>query len=275
MPATTARVERVFPFALEQRAADDAGPPRIVGHAAVFSRLSENLGGFREVLEPGSFTKTLADRSVDVRALFNHDPNYVLGRYRDDSGSTLRLREDRARGLHVEITPPDTQTIRDLVLVPMARGDVDQMSFAFRPIVSDKPRPQTDDERTATGDDLPVIARREVRLYDVSVVTFPAYPQTDAAVRSALASVGIEYDGLAAVIDRHARRLSLSEADVSLISGTLSVLRGLLPEEPVPVPADGGLHSEAALPEPNPAIEPRISLEVLRQRLSLAELVTV
>ena len=54
------------------------GPSRIVGHAALFDVLSQDLGGFRERIKPGAFAETLKDD--DVRALFNHDPNVVLGR---------------------------------------------------------------------------------------------------------------------------------------------------------------------------------------------------
>ncbi len=64
----------------------------------------------------------------DVRGLFNHDPNFILGR---SAAGTLSLSVDE-RGLRYDITAPDTQTIRDLVLAPMMRGDINQSSFAFR-----------------------------------------------------------------------------------------------------------------------------------------------
>ena len=148
----------------------DGGEVRLVGHAAVFNSLSEDLGGFREQIMPGAFTDAI--EADDVRALFNHDPNFVLGRNRS---KTLRMAED-ARGLAIEIKLPDTQTVRDLVVAPIERGDVSQMSFGF----SVKPGGQD----WAKDDEGRVIRTlKKVRLFDVSPVTYPAYQQTDIAVR--------------------------------------------------------------------------------------------
>jgi HK97 family phage prohead protease len=149
---------------------DDGKSPMMRGHAAVFNELSGDLGGFREQIIPGAFAEAI--EADDVRALINHDSNFVLGRNR---AGTLAMRED-ARGLAVEITPPDTAFARDLI-VSMERGDVTQMSFAFRI------RPNGED--WAKNDDgVWVRSVKRVRLYDVSVVTYPAYTQTDVAMRS-------------------------------------------------------------------------------------------
>ncbi|MDE9590816.1 HK97 family phage prohead protease, partial [Xenorhabdus bovienii] len=85
----------------------------------------EPLWGFREIVKPGAFDEVLND---DVRGLFNHDPNFILGR---SAAGTLTVSVDE-RGLQYTIQAPDTQTIRDLVLAPMLRGDITQSSFAFR-----------------------------------------------------------------------------------------------------------------------------------------------
>jgi HK97 family phage prohead protease len=143
---------------------------RVRGYAAVFNQLSEDLGGFREQIMAGAFSGRLAD---DVRALINHDSNLVLGR---TVANTLTMAED-AHGLAVDITLPDTQAARDLA-VSMERGDVSQMSFSFT-VSKDGQSWQRD----GTGPWIRTI-KRVARMFDVSVVTYPAYPQTDAALRS-------------------------------------------------------------------------------------------
>jgi len=145
--------------------------PKIRGYAAVFDSLSEDLGGFTERINAGAFAEAI--RRDDVRALINHDPNLVLGRNRS---GTLTMREDGS-GLAVEITPPDTQAARDLLAL-MERGDVSQMSFAFTVSKEDQSW-----ERSGEGPWIRTI-RRVARLFDVSVVTYPAYPSTSAAMRA-------------------------------------------------------------------------------------------
>jgi HK97 family phage prohead protease len=149
---------------IERRA---EGRPVLVGHAAVFNAASVDLGGFREIVAPGAFAQSIAED--DVRALFNHEPDNILGRNR---AGTLRLSED-ARGLAFEIDLPDTQLARDLA-VSIERGDISGNSFGFQTI--------EDRWQRADGGDLRTLVR--VRLFDVSPVTYPAYPQTDVALRS-------------------------------------------------------------------------------------------
>ena len=162
-------MERRALHAAELRAEPGEGdaPPAIVGHAAVFDSLSENLGGFRERIAPGAFAATIGED--DIRALFNHRDDYVLGRNR---AGTLKLVEDET-GLSVRIVPPDTTFARDLA-TSIERGDISGMSIGFRTI--------TDEWNVEDGD--PVRTLRAVRLLDVSPVTYPAYPQTDVAIRS-------------------------------------------------------------------------------------------
>ncbi len=142
---------------------------KIVGHAAMFNVLSDDLGGFREQILPGAFRESV--ERDDIRALFNHDPNYVLGR---KQAGTLRLSEDEV-GLRVEIDPPDTQAGRDL-LTMLDRGDLTQMSFGFTVEAGGQSWERRDGNVIRTLSSL--------RLFDVSPVVFPAYPQTDVAVRA-------------------------------------------------------------------------------------------
>jgi len=146
--------------------------PRIVGHAALFNSLSADLGGFRERFLPGAFSEAIS--RDDIRALQNHDANIVLGRSR---AGTLRLTQD-ARGLFIEIDPPTTQAAGDLMTL-MKRGDVSQMSLAFRIAKTD----QTWSRDNKDGPWIRTI-RRVSRLLDVSVTTYASQPETSAAVRS-------------------------------------------------------------------------------------------
>lgn len=146
-------------------------PEKIVGYAARFNQLSDVLGNFREQIQPGFFDGIEND---DVRALFNHDPNYVLGR---STAGTLKLSQDD-EGLAIEITPPDTTWARDL-MTSIKRGDVSQMSFAFSVAENGDKWEKVDGSWIRT-------LVKKGRVFDVSPVTYPAYPQTSAAVRSKL-----------------------------------------------------------------------------------------
>jgi len=152
-------------LSVEERAESQTNT--IVGHAAVFNSRSQDLGGFVEQISTGAFDSVLED---DVRALFNHNQNFVLGR---TVSKTLRLSVDE-QGLRYEIDIPNTTVGRDL-LESINRGDISQSSFGF--IVGEDEWEKTDDGNLRT------ITKVE-RLYDVSPVTYPAYPATDAAVRS-------------------------------------------------------------------------------------------
>ncbi|CAI1972240.1 HK97 family phage prohead protease [Serratia marcescens] len=146
-------------------------PTRIIGYGSVFNIRSEPLWGFREIIKTGAFDDVLND---DVRGLFNHDPNFILGR---STSGTLKVSVDE-RGLQYDIEAPDTQTIRDLVLAPMKRGDINQSSFAFR-VARDGDRWYEDEEGVVIRE-----IHKFSRLYDVSPVTYPAYQAADSAVRS-------------------------------------------------------------------------------------------
>jgi hypothetical protein len=158
---------------IEARQAED-GTMRMAGYAAVFNEASLPLP-FIEKIAPGAFTKTLQE-TPDVRLLANHEG---LPMARTKNG-TMRLYEDET-GLYFEAELADTQEARDLYTL-VARGDVDQMSFAFRVIRQNWSKDRT--ERTLT----------EVSLADgdVSIVTYPAYPATSVEAREALKKAVLE-----------------------------------------------------------------------------------
>jgi HK97 family phage prohead protease len=144
------------------------GKPQIAGYAAVFNSLSEDLGGFREIIAPGAFTDSLKTQP-DVKALVNHDPSLILGR---STAGTLRMSED-AKGLAVVIDPP-ANTIGQNTVESLRRGDMDQMSFAFYTLEDAWDMKKAPHTRTLL----------KAELIDVSVVTYPAYPETSVALRS-------------------------------------------------------------------------------------------
>lgn len=151
---------------------DPEAGPVITGYAAVFNSETD-LGYFREVVKPGAFKRAIKEKQ-DVRALWNHDPNYVLGRTKS---GTLRLEEDK-HGLRIEINPPRTEFAESLV-ESINRGDIDQMSFAFRVPEGGETWPEREDGK------LPLRELRDVDLYDISPVCYPAYDTTSVGVRSA------------------------------------------------------------------------------------------
>ena len=164
---------------------EDGSEPKIVGYAAKFNSLSNDLGGFREKIEPGAFSRALSE-GQDVRALVDHDPGKIIGR---STSGTLRMLEDD-HGLRVEIDPANTTAGRD-IMESITRGDVTGMSFGFT--VKD------DDWQIVDGENIRTL--RDMDLFDVSVVTFPAYASTEVALRSLS-----EFQADMAAVDEDIRR---------------------------------------------------------------------
>lgn len=158
---------------LEYRDADGDQPQTLSWYAALFDTLSAPLWGFRERIGRRAFSRAL--ESDDVRGLINHDPNLILGR---TSAKTLKLHVDNA-GLHANVVLPETSYARDLV-VNVRNGNITGGSFMFEVTKDDWGLEDIEGEETL------VRTVKEVKLYDVSPVTFPAYPATEgtASVRS-------------------------------------------------------------------------------------------
>lgn len=161
---------RFYPAVMEVRAASADKPPILSGYASVFGVLSQVMWGFRERVDAKAFNDTLAD---DIRALWNHNTDFPLGR---TTNQTLSLAVDTT-GLKVEIEPPATQLAKDFT-TSIQRGDVDQMSIGFRTL-----------EDTWDIDEQGQVIRTllKLKLYEVSPVTFPAYTDTSIGVRGQLA----------------------------------------------------------------------------------------
>jgi HK97 family phage prohead protease len=149
--------------------------PTLEGYAAVFNRETvlvpkdawyEGSPEVREKINIGAFKRSIG--ISDQRAVWNHNTDIVLGRRKN---GTLTLTEDE-KGLRTIITPPDTDLVRDMVLAPIDRGDVDQMSFGFRVI----------DDSVTEERGLIMITLREVDLIEVSPVAIPAYTDTEIAL---------------------------------------------------------------------------------------------
>lgn len=151
----------------ELRMDPGAGQGTITGYAAVFDTPSLQIGDFQEVVKVGAFRRSIQEG--DVRALFNHDPNFVIGRTRS---GTLALQEDQ-HGLAIRATPPETTWARDLV-TSIRRGDISQMSFGFVK--------RADEWRMVGGVRTRFLL--DVDLLDVSPVTYPAYPNTTVGARA-------------------------------------------------------------------------------------------
>lgn len=170
-------IARTLSLTPELRAAD--GESRLVGYAAVFNQRTEIGGWWIEEIAPGAFRDAIAN-GADVVALYNHEPDHVLGR---TTAGTLTLREDET-GLLYEITPPNTQLARDLV-ENVRQRNITGSSIGFTVRAEEWVRP-------ATPTELPLRRITEVEwLRDVGPVTFPAYEQTtaDAEARSRAAAL--------------------------------------------------------------------------------------
>lgn len=188
--------QRAITGAVELRASDN-GPGTLIGYASVFNRLSQNLGGFVERVDPDAFNKSLSD-GVPVVARFNHKDDFLLG---TTEAGTLVLRKD-GTGLQYEVDLPDTSIGRDLAVLAK-RGDVRYSSFAFQTI---------EDEWGYTEDEFPLRTLRAVKLMDVAPVVSPAYRDTTAGLRSLASKIDVPFDRVKAAAAAGDLRSLISEA---------------------------------------------------------------
>jgi len=164
---------------LEIRQADHGREPTIAGYAVVFDSWSEPLADgrgrpFRERFAGGAFDRWLAT-NPDIRALWNHNSDFPLGRTRN---GTLRVAKD-THGIRFEIDPPETSWGAD-ALASIQRGDVSGVSFEF----ATKRDGTADHWERPGGDGIAFRTVLDADLREISPVVFPAYPATQVAVRS-------------------------------------------------------------------------------------------
>lgn len=203
---------RVFEHDLELREESDG--MHLEGYAAVFNSRSENLGGFTEVIQPGAFRGSLRSRN-DIKFLWNHDTGAVLGSSR---AKTLTLTEDE-RGLKVSAILPNTSLGRDIREL-VSRGDISGFSFGFS-----MPAKGGD----SWNDDGTERTLKAVRLHEVSLVSFPAYPATNgtATVRGlerVCQRANVDADALADALLKMESGVDLSEDDRAVVEKVLDEL---------------------------------------------------
>lgn len=202
----------------EIRALDETGM-RFSGYAAVFNEPSQDLGGFVEYIQPGAFARTLQSRNR-MMLLWNHDTSSPLASTRNGS---LTLRED-ARGLFVEATLPDTTLGRDIATL-VRSGTIDAMSFGFKV------------QKDSWNDGGNVRTLEDVSLFEISLVSYPAYESTSGtvAVRNYVAvadKTEIDVNVLADAMNNFEAGNNLSADQVDAISSVLTKLAPVVEEKP-------------------------------------------
>lgn len=191
---------------------DDDGFVHVTGHAAVFDRWSVDLGGFREIIDPGFFAEVLDDPGLDTKFLVNH---WDLPLAAVRSGDLDLAEDETGLATDARLDPEDPDV--DRVTRKMQPGKLDKMSFGF--LV----KPEGDE--WSENKDLGIWERRLLpngcaELFDVSIVTFPAYPDTTIAQRrlelrrrSSGVIVPVDQDpAVGADVDARRRDLDLARA---------------------------------------------------------------
>ena len=177
---------------------DEKEKRKVVGYGAVFYREGDEgteyrlFPNVRERIAPTAFDSAL--QRDDIRSLFNHDPNFVLGR---QAAGTLRLSVDEI-GLRYEVDLPES---RKDVAEAISRGDVTGSSFWFRP---------TRESESKDGDGNTVYTIEDLELREVGPVTFPAYEATVSEMRSAKMNEARK---------RHIKKVVETEDSVSITFG--------------------------------------------------------
>jgi len=227
------------------------GKQIISGHAIVFNVVSEYNYGIRWRIKPGAFSKSIKDG--DIRALVNHDSTRVLGR-RNRKVSTLMLQEDE-EGLYFEIDPPRTSYAEDL-LECMRRGDIDGVSFGAEIIKA---------KAVEEGKEL-IQDVTEMKVFEISIVTFPAFPQAKAKAKYNEGNEGgIDFDFLSGILEKN--KEEISDAERNYIKEAVTVLTNFMTVTKEPEPPEPGDHSGEQHTEPDNLTLYERELELLEKGL--------
>lgn len=233
-------IERRFlADAVELRVDGDDKAPRLVGWAPIWNSLSVDLGGFQERVQRGATRKTVKEQ--DIPLLVNHDGLPLAS---SGGGSMSLTEDDRGLRFETELDPGDPDVQR---LIPkMRRGDMRKTSFGFLPIK----------ESWDNSGKMPVRTLTEIKLFDVSIVYRPAYPQSEVKLRSLMAGAGVDVDAFPRVMLRVQRGQPLQGEDVELLEQVSAYLRSLIPaqtaEAAEPTEPDE-VHSETPQQQSEPA----------------------
>ena len=185
IPAEACNLQMREPQEGQQESREVEGRPIVFGVRSVNLTPWSSDRKVYEILEPGCISRELLQRS-DVVLNLNHNSDVVnvLGRYRNSERDTLSL-ELRGDGIDCRCDLPHTNNAND-TLELIKRGDINGMSFAFEDDWEDTEN-GVSYEKTNDVEDGKVVWLRHVkritRLYDVSIVTHPAYEQTTVTTR--------------------------------------------------------------------------------------------
>lgn len=178
----------------------DDGKQYLEGRAASYNVLSDDMGGWRERIMPGAFTRALNEKQ-DVRHLLNHKPYPVLGR---TSAGTLELTEG-TDGLHFRTLLSDSFIAEFPSFVEgVERRDINECSFGFVALDTN----WVEEQDASSKRNRPIVIRelRDLELLDISTVTYPAYPETKTQVSSRATSIEAPSDAPAEFRSKMAKR---------------------------------------------------------------------
>jgi uncharacterized protein len=245
--------ERCILTNAEFRAGEKDGRKYIEGYAAVFD-VAADRGWYTEYVRKNAFNKTI--KESDIRGLFNHDENYILGR---NTAKTLELSTDDHGLFFRDYYNSDAEWIRGQVVDPIVRGELSQCSFSFKVVGENGQKWFTEKYKNSNGIEIDRDAREllELRLYDLGPVTFPAYETTIVSARSLFEENGIDIDMLSQALLRTSKGQILSPEHREMIKKSVEIFSRYSLEEPPP-----GHSSESAKP---------INVTLLRKKLELLE----